>query len=241
MKKVIALLLVMAMVATVFAGCNTNKSQGEESSSPLETLQSPTEPPKTKTELALEDAVGAISASKVEFTELIVANGEASVAVTPNSVLNDFKSVISENSPNGVYECSDPDIVGIKERLSFKSVTNQESSKVYYWHFFADSNEDGSLKWVELDPLAGYDGSETITINGIGLNQTFADSTEKLGTPDYAGIDLRNGEEVIIMRWDYTIGDDSCVSIYICYTEVSDANIPAAVVHDIYVNMASNA
>ena len=243
MKKIMALLMAMVMVLCMFAGCDTQK-EDPGATSPLNTIDAPTEPPKTEMELALEEAIAAIEVAKKKFEELNIANGDNSVSINPKSALEELKSLIVESAEDAsVYEYGDPDIAGVKERLSYKKIIDQEAYKGYYWHFFADSAEsDGLIKWVELDPLTNYDGSKTISINGIDLTNSFTEITQAWGAPDYAGIDLREGQEIIVLRWDYDMGvEDGCVvSVYACFNSTESANIANAIVHDLYVNLDSS-
>lgn len=243
MKKIMALLLAMAMVLGMFAGCDAQK-EDPGVTSPLNTLEAPTEPPKTEMELALDAAIDTIEAVKAVFEDLTISNGDNSVTINPKSDLEELKSLIVESAgDSSVYEYGDPDIAGVKERLSYKKVIDHEAYRGYYWHFFADSAEtDGFIKWVELDPLTNYDGSETISINGIDLTNSFAEITQAWGAPDYAGVDLREGQEIIVLRWDYDMGaeDGTVVSVYACFNSAEGIDIANAIVHDLYVNLDSN-
>lgn len=238
MKKIMALFLVVVMCLCVFAGCDEDKpNKGE--TSPLATLPERTEPPKTETELALDDALADVGTDKVVYSSITVSSEAGSVSVTPTTSLEEIRGAIPVNSDDAsVIELVDPDIVGVKERLSFKKVINQEAYKGYYWSFVADSSEaDGSLKWLELDPLANYDGSKTIAINDVNLSMVFTDVVTKWGTPDYAGVELLNGEESVVLRWDYEMGmEESHVCVYVCFVVPDGVGIPETPIYNIYIN-----
>lgn len=243
MKKFIAFVLVAVLCMSVFAGC---KNEDNDNTKPSESTGA-TEPTKSALEIALEGVVKESEKEKVFFDSLNVAYEEKSVSITQDSNINDIKSVF-EGFPENIdgkvnkstLECGDPNVYGVKERLVYKRILEGSPEDNSYWNFMVDScAETDLIKWVELDPLSAYNGEVTPTINGIGLYDSFNDLLSAWGKPDYAGVSLKNGKNVIIASWEYDMGinENYGVRVNVCVSGFDGENLSTAIVHDIYVNM----
>lgn len=241
MKKLVSLCLVFVLSVSVFAGC------GDGSKEVLET------PTQGVTELSeLEKALGAFisenASEKKVFSGLKLSYKDESSMLNSCSVLDDLKDVIpktrevSEDYQDlSIYDRSNPNINGVEERVQYKRIVGDWiGNESYFWTFFADSDaDDGCIKWLELDSMAGFIEDESLSVNDISLSTPFSELLSLWGTPDYYGAGVKYSEDIVTVSWGYDLDKDggSEVCVYVCISGISGTDFSSAFVHDMYVDM----
>lgn len=244
MKKLVSLCLVCMLSVSVFAGC------GDGSKEVLETpTQGVTETSKpSEFEKALEAFISENDFGKADIEAVKVSYESSYALLTPASYSEDLSSVVPKERmplPDGEdvseYTKTDPGINGVKERILYKRIVKDEIANLnlFLWTFFADfSSVDGTLKWLEVDPMTGYGSvkSDAISINGICLLTPLAELLNAWGAPDNLSVGVKYGKDVVTLSWNYTL-DKENVCVYATIAGFKGTDFSTAFVHDMYVDM----
>jgi hypothetical protein len=222
MKKLISILMCLVLLT----GCSMVKE-----SAPTETTEA-TEATLSPMQSSLVLFVDGFSSPRPE-KGISLSYENNSVVVSTGVSLDEIESLFTNTES---VTRKDPEMLGVKERLSYTEVTKADGKKVDCWHFFADVDSDSNeVKWVELDARK-IEGSQCLlSINGISVGSSFSDVLTKWGIPNYYDTTIYGGEEVICSYWE-TAADEmgAYFRVFVYLNNLSDEDVGSSTVYSVY-------